>query len=331
MRLPLFVHILRVLQRTKGISPVAQPLLSTEEKQRMASALDAPARPRGLPVPAGPEDWGLFGPESISWRVHSSPVPLVGGLRALIIQSLNPLAMAGFDQDSDYLQQPLPRLRRTAECISTIVFGDTPSAFRAAEAVEKLHAEVKGVDPITDTPYSAPDLQTKLWIHCVEVHSFLAAYRAYGGRLSDAEQNRYLAEQVRAAELMGLPEELIPASRRGYRDFFEFMRPRLCVSESSRDAIEMVVHPRLTRELLRHQVSLRMMAAAAVAITPRHLRRMAGIERSRLVYFAAGAGTRSAGLVMQSRIFDRMGAGLVGRRAVKLPRQAKTAAKRLSA
>jgi uncharacterized protein (DUF2236 family) len=280
-------------------------------------------------VPAGPHDWGLFGPESISWRVHSSPVMLVGGLRALIIQSLNPLAMAGVDQHSDYLERPLSRLRQTAEYVATVVFADTPSAYRAVDAVEELHARVKGVDPVTDSPYSAADLQTKLWVHCVEVHSFLSAYRGYGGRLSEADQNRYLAEQVRAAELMGLPEELIPASRNGYRDFFEFMRPRLCVSEASRNAIELVVSPPLTRELLPHQVSLRMMAAAAVAITPRYMRRLAGIDRSRLVYLAAGAGTRASGVVLRVRIFNRMSAGLVGRRAVTLPRQARAAARKL--
>jgi uncharacterized protein (DUF2236 family) len=278
-------------------------------------------------VPAGPHDWGYFGPNSISWRVHSNPVLLVGGLRALIIQSLNPLAMAGIDQHSDYLARPLTRLRRTAEYVATVVYCDSPTARRAARMVEQIHSRVRGIDPITDSPYSAADIQTKLWVHCVEVHSFLAAYRAYGARMDDDEQDAYLAEQVSAAELMGLPAELVPSSRAAYREFFEFMRPRLCVSEASRDAIELVVHPPMTRELVPHQVSLRMMASAAVAITPRQMRRMAGIERSRLVYLGAGAGTRTAGVLMRARIFDRMGGSLVGRRTVSLPRAAKAAAK----
>jgi uncharacterized protein (DUF2236 family) len=289
--------------------------------------LQPSVRPRGLPVPAGPHDWGFFGPASISWRIHSSPVLLVGGLRALIIQSLNPLAMAGIDQHSDYLRRPLSRLRRTAEYVATIVYGDSASAQRSAEMVEKLHSRVKGIDPITGSRYSAADVETKIWVHCVEVHSFLAAYRAYGGRMSEAEQDAYLAEQVRAAELMGLPSKLVPSSRAGFREFFEYMRPGLCVSEASRDAIELVVHPPMTRELLPHQVSLRMMASAAVAITPGYMRRMAGIERSRLVYFGAAAGTRAAGVVMRGRIFDPLGGNLVGRRTVTLPRAAKAAAK----
>ncbi len=63
--------------------------------------------------------------------------------------------------------------------------------------------------------------------HSVEVHSFLAAYRAYGGKLNEDEQDAYLAEQVSAAALMGLPRELVPSSRTGFRDFFQYMRPGL--------------------------------------------------------------------------------------------------------
>jgi uncharacterized protein (DUF2236 family) len=306
---------------------VAQQLYTRGVARSPAERVLSPARSRGVSVPAGLHDWGLFGPDSISWRIHSSPVLLVGGLRALIIQSLNPLAMAGIDQHSDYLRRPLSRLRRTADYVATVVYGDTPTAERAGEMVRKIHARVRGVDPITGSTYSADDIETKLWVHCVEVHSFLAAYRTYGGRLSDEEQDAYLAEQVRAAELMALPAELVPASRAAYRDFFEFMRPRLCVSKASQDAIHLVVDPPKTRELLPHQVSLRMMASAAVAITPGYMRRMAGVERSRFVYAGAAAATRTAGVVMRARVFDRTGASLVGPRTVSLPRAALAAAK----
>jgi uncharacterized protein (DUF2236 family) len=306
---------------------VEQQLVPRGVPQSPAERVLGPRRPHGLPVPAGPHDWGYFGPDSISWRVHSNPVLLVGGLRALIIQSLNPLAMAGIDQHSDYLARPLSRLRRTAEYVAAVIYGDTASAHRAAEMVQRLHSRVHGTDPVTGSPYSAADTETKLWVHCVEVHSFLAAYRAYGARMDHAAQDAYLAEQVSAAKLMGIPADLVPSSRAAYRDFFEFMRPRLCVSEASQDAIRLVVDPPRTRELLPHQVSLRMMASAAVAITPRYMRRMAGIERSRAVYAGTTAGTRIAGVVMRARIFDRMGGSLVGHRTVSLPRAAKAAAK----
>jgi uncharacterized protein (DUF2236 family) len=129
---------------------VTQQVVARGVAQEPAERVLGPsARPRGAPLPAGPHDWGLFGPDSISWRVHASPVLLVGGLRALIIQSLNPLSMAGIDQHSDYLARPLSRLRRTAEYVATVVYGDTASARRAAERVQRIHSRVRGIDPIT--------------------------------------------------------------------------------------------------------------------------------------------------------------------------------------
>src|SRR3954447_12000113 len=166
MRGPPFVHSFRQRPLPRGSSSVEQQLVTRGVAQSPAErVLEPSARPRGVPIPAGPHDWGLFGPDSISWRVHSNPVLLVGGLRALIIQSLNPLAMAGIDQHSDYLARPLARLRRTAEYVATIVYGDSPTARRAAQMVERIHSRVRGIDPITDSPYSAADIQTKLWVH----------------------------------------------------------------------------------------------------------------------------------------------------------------------
>ena len=292
-----------------------------------AGAARVAGKPGGVPVPAGPHDWGLFGPGSVSWKVHRSPVLLVGGLRALIIQSLHPLAMAGVAQHSGYLERPLRRLQRTAQYVATVVFGDTGSAERSAAMVRRVHSRVKGTDPITGRPYSAEDPETMVWVHCVEIHSFLAAYRAYGGRLTDAEQDAYLAEQVRAARLLGIPREIVPSSRAGYRAYFERMRPGLCVSEAARNAIELCVDPPLKRELLPHQATLRMMGAAAVAITPGHIVRLAGLERRRPVYAAARVGTVATGKVTSLPGLDRLGGSLVGGRTLTLPRAAIAAAR----
>ena len=315
-----------------------QPTISSENGNAPVTRLPLPApgtngrplrpsgRARGVPIPAGPHDWGLFGPESVSWKVHSSPVLLVGGLRALIIQSLHPLAMAGVAQHSDYLQRPLKRLRRTAEYVATVVYGDTGSAERAAEAVHRVHKRVRGIDPVTGRAYSADDPETMLWVHCVEAHSFLAAYRAYGGRLSDEEQDAYLAEQVRAAELIGITGVDVPSSRAAYRAYFESVQPRLCISDASRDAIQLCVSPPMMRELLPYQIPLRTMGAAAVAITPRHLRRMAGIERTWPVYVSAGLASRAAGIVLRAPLLRGAASGAIGKRTLALPRAAISAA-----
>jgi uncharacterized protein (DUF2236 family) len=221
---------------------------------------------------------------------------LIGGLRALIVQSLDPLALAGVVQHSDFRERPLHRLRTTATYVATTTFGDTATARAAGERVRRVHRHVEGLDAVTGRRYSAEDPETLLWVHCAEWHSFLAAYRAYGGRLSEADQDAYLAEGARAAELVGISPDAVPASVAEMRAYFAEREPSLCVSLEARRAIEFVVSPPLTGELLGYAPALRVVASAAVGLVPRHLRRLAGIDRPRVAdataYAAVGAAVR---------------------------------------
>ena len=118
----------------------------------------------------------------------------------------------------------------------------------------------------------------------MEWHSFLAAYRTYAtSRLSPEEEDRYIAEGAPIAALLGVPEKIVPKTVEEMRAYFAAVRPQLCVSDSSRDAIGFVVNPPLTRDLIPLQVPLRVTAAAAVAIVPHDLRRLAGIGQPRLI------------------------------------------------
>ena len=108
---------------------------------------------------------------------------IVGGLRALLIQALHPLALAGVTRCWDYRSDPMRRLHGGRAYVHAVTFGDTRTAQAAAARVKRLHQRVEGVDPVTRRPVLGPRPDTLLWVHCVEVHSFLAGYRAYGGRL----------------------------------------------------------------------------------------------------------------------------------------------------
>lgn len=253
-----------------------------------------------------PSDRGLFGPESVTWKVHASPAMLIGGMRALIIQALHPLAMAGVFEHSDFRERPLHRLRRTAEYVATTTFADRETAEAAGARVRAIHRHINGIDPVTGRRYSAEDPETLLWVHCVEVHSFLTAYGAYGGRLAATDQDRYLAESARSAALVGIDPADVPPTRADMGDYFAAMLPRLCVSQGAREAIRFVATPPITRELLPLAGPLRVSAAAAVALVPRHLRRLAGIDRpwaaDALTRAAVGTAVRSLALALRAPI-----------------------------
>jgi uncharacterized protein (DUF2236 family) len=220
----------------------------------------------------------FFAPDSISWKVIGHPVSIVGGLRALILQTLHPLAMAGVLEYSDFRKNPMKRLRGTSAYVAAVVFGDRATALAAVERVKTLHGRVRGVDPVTRQPFSADDPETLLWVHCVEIHSFLAAYRAYAGHLTMAERDRYLAEQAVAAELIGVPPEMVPRSVAEFRRYFADVRPRLCVSPAALETVDFVVRPQLPSSTpLDIQVAGRVFGAMAAKLVPRDLRRLAGL------------------------------------------------------
>ena len=118
-----------------------------------------------------------------------------------------------------------------------------------------------------------------LWVHCTEIHSFLAAYRAYAGYLTLAERDRYFAEQVAAAELIGIPRAMVPDSVAAFRKYFAEMRPRLCVSDAAATTIDFVVRPKLTaRTPLDLRLAAMLLGPAAASLVPRDLRRLAGLR-----------------------------------------------------
>jgi uncharacterized protein (DUF2236 family) len=268
-------------------------------------------------------DQGLFGPESVTWRVVGHQASIVGGLRSLVIQSLHPLAMAGVADFSDYRARPLLRLQRTARYVATTTFGTTEQANEAAAMVRRIHKRVRGVDPVTGRSYSADDPETQVWVHTVEMHSFLAAYRAFAGPISDEEADRFFAENVPVAELVGTPASLVPSSVAEVREYFARVRPELRMSDAARDAIHFVLHPPLaTRDLLPLQLPMRTLSSGALALIPRDLRRLAGIDRSPLLDIAAVVAARPLVAALGLPLGREVYATVVGRETARLGRAA---------
>src|ERR1700751_3471184 len=112
-------------------------------------------------------DAGVFGPDSVACRIHADPVMLIGVLRALLVQALEPRAMAAVDQHSAFREDPWGRLERTTQFVLDTTYGDTPTAEAAAARGRARHRRIHGLDPVPGEPYSARDPDLLLWIHAV--------------------------------------------------------------------------------------------------------------------------------------------------------------------
>jgi uncharacterized protein (DUF2236 family) len=222
-------------------------------------------------------DPGLFGPGSITWKVHADPLLGLGGLRALLLQAAHPLAMAGVSEHSEFRADPWGRLVRTAQYIGTVSFGTTTDAERAAARVRGLHRTVRGFDPASDRAYSASDPELLTWVHVTEVDSFLSTARRGGLALTDAEADGYVAEQARAGALLGVPAHLAPQTVADIQDYYAQMRPQLRISDQAREAARYVIHPPMPRKvalLTPARPAWYGLAGLAFALLPRWARRM---------------------------------------------------------
>src|SRR4051812_4446781 len=140
----------------------------------------APSRRTAELVGPDRADPGLFGPDSVTWRVHGNLSMLIGGLRPLPLQTPHPPAMAGGAPPPHHRGDPGGRMRRTAQFVSITTFGSTAEAEAAIERVRNIHRRVRGVSA-TGVPYRADDPALLAWVHATEVDSFWRAYRRYGG------------------------------------------------------------------------------------------------------------------------------------------------------
>lgn len=224
---------------TPVLRPLARPL-----GRRVAGRAGVLARPGRFPAeqyhsPRG--DPGLFGPDSVAWRVHGSPSCLVGGLSALMLQTLHPLALAGVVEHSSYREDPLGRLARTSSFVAGTTFGSTAVAQELVRIVTAIHGRVRGTT-VDGRPYAASDPALLTWVHVTEVDSFLRAYQRYRGRpLAAATADRYLAETARLARMMGAAE--VPVTTAEVRDYYAAVRPALAIDEATREALAFLRRP----------------------------------------------------------------------------------------
>jgi len=225
-------------------------------------------------VPDHPGDDGYFGPASVTWRVSADLSAPVAGLRSLLMQALHPLAMAGVDQHSGWRRDPVGRLAATSAYTATVTYGDRAGAGRAAQRVRAIHERVRGVDPVTGLPYAAGDPALLLWVHAALVDSALAASDMFGTPLEEADADRYVAEMTVAATLLGVPDEMVPATVSALGRYITDTRPQLrCTAAAAESMSYLLDPPGLDEEIAELWQDIR---DAAVAALPGWARDMYG-------------------------------------------------------
>jgi len=198
------------------------------------------------------------------WRVHADASMFVAGIRALLLQSLHPLAMAGVAGHSGYQGDPWGRLQRTSSFLATTTFGTVPDAEAIIERVRGIHERVRGRAP-DGRPYAATDPHLLRWVHIVEADSFLRTYQRYAVTpLSHTEADSYVAQSCVVATRLGVVDP--PTTVAGLGEAIESYRGELASTAAAREAARfLLLHPPLPWSARPGYGAL---ASAAVALLP---------------------------------------------------------------
>ena len=249
------------------IAEEALAALRREGGQRMRSAIVGEERLAATEL-ATPEQPGLFGPDSVVWRVHGESSMLIGGLRALLLQTLHPLAMAGVADHSDYTTDPWGRLHRTGRFIGATTYGTAESAQQMIDRVRSIHDHVTGVAP-DGRPYAANDPHLLAWVHVTEADSFLRAYDRYApGRLTDAERDRYVAELSEVGHRLGA--EPLPQTTAELDRSLRAFQAECRLTRQAVEAVRFLLFPPVPLPL---RPAYGLIGAAAIGLLPAWARR----------------------------------------------------------
>lgn len=251
------------------LSPVRQAFASNLAKSFSADTLP------GIQFTDPPGDPGLFGPDSITWRVHSHPSGIIGGFSALMLQTLHPLPMAAVTEHSPFREDPLGRLSRTASFVAAVTFGSTEVANGVIAHVNKVHTRINGTAP-DGRYYSAENANLLRWVHVGFAVSLLNAHRRYNPNpIKGDDLDRYFDEYAVVAEGLGCNN--IPRSRGEVRDYLHDVRGDLECGDQAKSTMAFVMTPRGPDPVSKGVSGL--LIQAAVDLLPGWAQKMHGINR----------------------------------------------------
>jgi uncharacterized protein (DUF2236 family) len=263
----------------------------------------------GLADPPPPEE-GLFREDSWLRRVSAESVLLLGGGRALLLEVAHPLVAAGVAEHSEFRTDPLGRLQRTLDAISTLAFRERGAALEAARRVERAHLRVRGRLAhgagrfAAGTPYDGRDPELMRWVWATLVDTSLVVTERFVAPLPPDAIEAYYADQCTLARVLGIPVELVPAGYAGFRAWFDEMlaSDALAVTDAAREIAAAVLEPPLrlpttgiARLLTAGLLPPRLREAFGLAWDAAHEARLAALCASARALRGAAPGTLDAG------------------------------------
>lgn len=279
------------------MSNIAAPFRS-----RVLSAFtgNASGRPDWVSQIEEGDDAGFFGAGSAAWAVHGGMATLVAGIRALLMQTLHPGAMAGVHDWSRYKEDPLGRLSGTIQWLISVTFSDTTMAVRESNRVGRFHDRVTGTyldAQGVERTYAAGDPELLSWVHVVFTDAFLGSHLVWGSPIPGGP-DQYVREWKRAGELVGVVDP--PTSEAELHSQLDAFRTSGILKSDERvaEAVRFIRHPGLPKGML---PAYKILFAGAVASIPVEYRRMLGLRRA---WWPAITATRLI-LVLVGRLLGR--------------------------
>jgi uncharacterized protein (DUF2236 family) len=230
------------------------------------------------------EDYGLFGPGSVTWRVMAEPVQMIGGFRALILQALHPPSMWGTAQNSELMDPHAAwaRLGRTIEFVRVRTYGTHAEVERIGRRVRNLHSRLSGLNMDTGEVFPVDAPENLLWVHMGEVDSYLDVALRAGIPLSRADADAFVDEQRRSGAVVRLDPADIPASVAEMRDYYAEMRPKIYACREAKEGLRRLFNPTVPRQWLPLKLAAPGIATLVVATLPCWARRMYGLPATPL-------------------------------------------------
>jgi uncharacterized protein (DUF2236 family) len=258
-RLPA-AHTLRYV--AIGTFPNPRTTIARAVRDRIAGDFDA----QHAQIWREGERW--FSEPDAIWRIHADTSMFIGGIRALLMQALHPVAMHAVTEQAGFRRDFWGRFQRTSRYLAMTTYGTVPDAERAIAAVRGIHRRVRGTTP-DGRPYTADDPHLLMWVHVAEVDSFLTAFQVFGAdKLTAGEADEYLRQTGSVAARLGVIDP--PSTVTELTKIMESYRPELSGSGPAREASNLLVHPPVPG-LARPGYYL--LAASAVSILPTWARR----------------------------------------------------------